>query len=464
MMLCELEAATDLLCVGPVDDVGIPCDSHFARFGEFGERALSCLSQPCPRPHLARFICSDWVGGDVFRLDRRGLMILDYAIIIGCVDVTMSLALSMRQARDSDWWDEGVVHRLSLAAGHGRVGVMMWLRSQDPLLAGVRSSDPYVCGGTLLHAAMTGAGVYEDESQAQWVHDARSVGMCDLLYVPGTGALDALDNLGRSVVSCAVLSGSSARMDWLIHRREDCDFNVKTIYGCTLLHLAVHSGNIHTLAWLLDNTQIDPTDHDDDGRTALHDAVLHMNVEMCELLVGRPGCEVVLLDGRPIVADRCALLDAVENNDLPMVLWLRSYYTVGGYVDIFQCSRLFTAATQWHRSGSDVLHWLCVNYPQHKKLLAAAAWLPDTDMSETTRLLCCYYDPNSTRGERICVDRRDPMTPTTCTFGSAAIELGTRLDSWRHGATDRLGSFLSVVCVRGIIMDYATCVDQFVPK
>jgi hypothetical protein len=121
---------------------------------------------------------------------------------------------------------------------------------------------------------------------------------------------------------------------------------------------------------------------------------------------------------------------------------------------------LYTAAARCRDTGHVVLHWLCVNYKEHNHLLLGVAILHDPLLSVNTRLVCCYYDPHSSDRGRVCVNR---FAHTRCFIGPGAIAMKTRLNSWRHDTVHWLGSFISPVCVRGLIMDYATCVDQFLP-
>lgn len=465
MMSCELRVAPDPRRVVKYDVLGIPCVPLFRVYGPFGLRVLSCLSQPRPWLALVHFVESRWVGGDVCVVDPCGKTILDYVIMYGNLEIAMRLAGRMRLTCTVAWWDHGVIRRLFLAAERCVVGVMKWLIAGEPTPPNVCCRDPTGAGRTLLHCAVTTASVCVGgrPSVAQMAIDTRRVGMCDLLYEPGVGALSLQDCLGYSVASRVVESGSSALLDWLVCKRLDCDFRVQTSDGRTLLHLAVASGSVRTLTWLLDNTQNDPTDRDNDGRTALHDAVLNMDVEMCHVLTSRPGCSD-LLGGLSAVTDRCVLLDAVFANDLPMVLLLRDYYVQQGHIDTFNRSDLFTAAAQYDQSGLDVLHWLCVNYPPHTDLMSGVARLHDRVVSVRTRVVCCYYDPSSSGGDRVCMDKKGPMGPGACLIGPSAIELEGRLSSWRHGTTDWLRCFVPIACMQDIILDYAICVDQFLPQ
>lgn len=459
MMLCGLEATQPPGSVVRRDADGIPCISSFHLDGPFGMRALSCLSQPHPWPALVHFIESRWVGRRICTVGQCGKTILDYAIMHGSLEIAKRLAGHMRLTCTPEWWGNGVVGRLFLAVAQCRVEIMKWLLAEEPTHPNVRCRQPFEGGRTLLHYAMNSKEIEHDPPMTREACDTRGVAMCGLLYVPGTGALNVQDVLGYSVVSCAVRDGSGALWQWLLCRREECDFSVHTFDGSNLLHLAVLAGNMRALRWLLKNTQIDPDDQNTDDRTPLHYAVSRKSVAMCELLASRSGC-AALVDDLLVITDRGTLYRAIANDDLPMVLWLRDYYTERGYVDIFQRSVLYTAAARCRTLGQVVFHWLCVNYKEHNQLLCGVSTLDDPGVSVNTRLMCCYYDPDSSDRDRVC---RNRLAHTHCCIGLGAIAMETRLNSWRHDTVHLLGCFVPPLCIRGIIMDYATCVDQFLP-
>lgn len=424
-------------------------------------RVLTFLSLPGACENLSAFLGSTWMPDGMFTVDTgRGLSILQYAVMIGNLDILRTLKVRLTRRSSVGHWYNQVESMVSLASKYGRVEVIRWLMLNRPV-SDIHKPLPPDYDRNVMIAAMRCVPLDDGTHDTRQVVDSRCVALSDFLYELDPTGLNTQDRFGMSAVSYAVLSGSSVRMDWVIARCGVSDLDVRTSTGHSLLNLAIKSGNVDTLIWLLENAQlgqigqVGPPTYSISARAAFRTAVNSQCLDMCEFVTSSEGW-TALVDSSTEMLDCGALACAVGNNDLSMVVWLRDYYASLGHVDVFNSGGLFKAAAKYHASGQHVLHWLCANYEEYRPLLGGVADLSDDEITLNNRIMCCYYDPFSTGSSR-CTER-------SIQVGLDALAVGDRLCSWKGDVADQLNLVVPPLDVRNIIMGYALCVQQFLPN
>lgn len=186
---------------------------------------------------------------------------------------------------------------LQLMAAHHFSSLMVELLRSDNALAYIKNNQTHVPVHTaILNNNLEGVRILLKENDMASVADSKNrlplhyaarysgaemVALCS----DASNNIDPLDIQGKTPFMLAAEVGNEAAMDVLILK--GANVNLTDAQGKTALHLAVNSGDIATVLWLLEHTDIDVNAKDSNHQTARSLCEKMGKDDLIELLISR---------------------------------------------------------------------------------------------------------------------------------------------------------------------------------
>ena len=107
----------------------------------------------------------------------------------------------------------------------------------------------------------------------------------------------SLDNVGRSLVHYAAMSGSSSVLSY-IATQYSLNVNEPDYSGIVPLAYACQSGSVNAVEYIINSTDIDINTTDNDGMTCFHHSCRHGHLDVTQYLIDVQGMDVNIVDSK----------------------------------------------------------------------------------------------------------------------------------------------------------------------